>query len=210
AAAELQRSVDSARAHDDPLVLIRAQLALIRAWLASEKPTDLDQAQTLFQAEHAQWKAIADRQSPSTVEVWRTQALLVAAQGDLPAARALLERAAAFGQRLSGPEHPVRLALELSQGDLALAAGDATAALSHAAQALAAAHRAALDPTRSADVGRALWLQARSEAALQQVGATATAGQALAQLLPMLGATHPLTRAAMQVSQATQAQAPVR
>jgi tetratricopeptide (TPR) repeat protein len=210
AAAELQRSVDSARAHDDPLVLIRAQLALIRAWLASEKPTDLDKAQTLFQAEHAQWKAIADRQSPSTVEVWRTQALLVAAQGDLPAARASLERAAAFGQRLSGPEHPARLALELSQGDLALAAGDASAALSHAAQALAAAHRAALDPTRSADVGRALWLQARSEAALQQAGASATAGQALAQLLPMLGATHPLTRAAMQVSQATQAQAPVR
>jgi hypothetical protein len=92
--------------------------------------------------------------------------------------------------------------VELSQGELALEAGDATAAQAHAARALAAARRAALDPTRSADMGRALWLQARSEAALQWPAAPATAGQAHALLLPMLGATHPLTRAAEQAAQA--------
>lgn len=83
--------------------------------------------------------------------------MLTAADGDLPTARALLDRAAAFGQRLSGAEHPARLALELNQGDPALAAGEASAALAHAAQAQAAARRAALDPTHSADMGRALW-----------------------------------------------------
>jgi serine/threonine-protein kinase len=202
ATAELQRSVDTARAKDDKLVLIRAQLALVRAWLASGQVKDVAKAQALLQAEQVQWQDIAARQSPTTVEVWRTQALLAAAQGDLPAARALLERAAAFGQRLSGAEHPARLAVELSQGELALQAGDATAAQAHAARALAAARRAALDPTRSADMGRALWLQARSEAALQWPAATATAGQAHALLLPMLGATHPLTRAAEQAAQA--------
>jgi len=197
----LQRSVDSARAHDDTLVLIRAELALVRAWLASAGVANLAKAQALFKAGQAQWDAVIQRQSPTTVEVWRTQALLLAAQGDLPAARALLDRAAAFGQRLSGPEHPARLALELDQGSLALAAGQAEVALAHARHALAAAQRAALDPQRSADMGRALWLQSRAQAALHQDAEAATSARsARAQMEPTLGSQHPLTLAAGQAA----------
>lgn len=201
ASAELQRSVDIARAKDDKLVLIRAELALIRAWLARGETVDLAKAQGLFQSEQAQWKAIADRQSPTAVEVWRTQAMLTAAQGDLPAARALLERAAAWGQRLSGAQYPARFAVELNQGELALTAAQAEAALGHARHALAAAQRAALDPQRSADVGRALWLQSRAQAALQQGTEAATSARsARAQMEPTLGAQHPLTMAAAQAA----------
>jgi tetratricopeptide (TPR) repeat protein len=197
----LQRSVDSARAHDDTLVLIRAELALVRAWLASAGVANLAKAQALFKSGQAQWDAVVQRESPTTVEVWRTQALLLAAQGDLPAARALLDRAAAFGQRLSGPEHPARLALELDQGSLALAAGQAEVALGHARHALAAAQRAALDAQRSADMGRALWLQSRAQAALHQDAEAATSARsARAQMEPTLGSQHPLTVAAGQAA----------
>ena len=201
AAAQLQRSVDSARAHADKLLLVPAQLALIRAWLASGKAADTARAHNLFQTEHAQWQSVVERQSPTAVEVWRTQALLMAAQGDLPAARALLDRAAAFGQRLSGAEHPARLALELNQGDLALAAAQPDAALAHARQALAAAERAALDPLRSADMGRAWWLQSRAHAALSQPReASASARSALAHWVPTVGSTHPLVVDAQQAA----------
>jgi serine/threonine-protein kinase len=201
ATAALQRSVDSARAHDDLLVLIRAELALIRARVASGGAADIAKAQALFQAGQAQWDTVFKRESPTSVEVWRTQALMLAAQGDLPAARALLDRAAAFGEKLSGPQHPARFALELNQGELALAAAQAEAALAHAQQAVAAAQRAALDPQRSADVGRALWLQSRAQAVLRlSADATTSARSARAHMEPTLGAQHPLTVAAAQAA----------
>ena len=201
AAASLQASVDSARAHADRQLLVPAQLALIRAWLASGQAADTVRAQHLFQAEQAQWESVAARKSPATIEVWRTQALLLAAKGDGAAARAWLERAADLGLSLSGAEHPARLALELSQGEWALAAAQPATALQHAGQAQAAAQRAALDPLRSADIGRAWWLQSRAHAALGQAReAIACARSALAHGLPTLGPAHPLVVAARQAA----------
>lgn len=110
-------------------------------------------------------------QSPLQDEFLRARALLAAQSGDLAAPRSLLARAAQDATSRSGPEYPSRLALELAQGDMALAANDASAALAHGQAATAAAQRAALDATRSAGVGEALWLTARAEAALKRPAA---------------------------------------
>ena len=198
AAAWLERAADTARARNDVSLVKGTELAAVRALLAAGQGTG---ARRRFEAAQADWVALERIQSPQHDEVLRTQALLVAQAGDLVSARGLLARAAGAATARSGPEHPARLALELAQGDMALAARDAAVALAHAEQATAAARRAALDPQRSAGVGQALWLQARAEAALQRPTAVATASAALGHLEPTLGSGHPLTQAARLAAQ---------
>jgi serine/threonine-protein kinase len=189
----LVRAADTARARHDSSLAKGIELAAVRALLAAGQSA---QARRRFQAALAQWDELERSRSPQHVEFLRTQALLSTHAGELAEAVVLLAQAAQAATARSGPEHPDRLALELTQGEVALAVSDFPAALAHAGQAGAAARRAALDPLRSAGVGQALWLQSRAEAALQQPTAATTAGAALAQLEPMLGSGHPLTQAA--------------
>ena len=182
AAIWLVRAADTARARHDSSLAKGIELAAVRALLAAGQSA---QARRRFQAAQAQWDEVERNRSPQHVEFLRTQALLSAHAGELAEAMVLLAQAAQAATARSGPEHPDRLALELTQGEVALTASDFPAALAHAGQAGAAARRAALDPQRSSGVGQALWLQARAEAALQQPTAEATAGAALAQLEPM-------------------------
>jgi len=193
AAIWLVRAADTARARDDRSVAKRVELAAVSALLESGQS---GQARRRFEAAQEQWNSLERSRSPQHVEFLRIQALLLAHAGQLADARALLAEAAKAATARSGPEHPDRLALELTQGEMALAAGDFPAALTHAGQAGAAARRAALDPQRSSGIGQALWLQARAEAALQQPTAVATAGAALVHLKTVLGPGHPLTQAA--------------
>ena len=197
AAAWLTRAADTARARNDVSNAKRTELAAVQALLAAGQTA---QSQRRFQAAQAQWDEAARSRSPQHVEFLRMQALLAAQAGELTTARALLVSAATAATARSGPEHPDRLALELTQGEMALTASDAPAALAHAEQAVAAARRAALNAQRSSGVGQALWLQARAEAALQRPTAATTAAAALLHLAPTLGDTHPLAQAAQRAA----------
>ena len=189
----LQRSADTARTQKDVPVIPRAELAVVQVLLAGGQT---DRARQHFAQRQADWDDIVQRQLAGAVEVWRTQALLAAAAGQLAPARALLEQAAAFAQARSGPEHAERLSLEPDLGELAMLAGSPQEAAAHAARAQAAARRAALDVMRSADIGRAPWLQSGAEAAQQQAAVSTSARAALAHLEPTLGSGHPLVAAA--------------
>ena len=141
-------------------------------------------------------EAAAHAGSAEAIDALRLDAALAVAEGRVDAARASLDTAARALEAAGGLPLPLAAAVALDQGEL-MVATDPAAARRSAQRALAMAQAAALDPARSADVGRALLLEARAAAASGDAdGARRLAREAHAQLVPTLGDAHPDARRA--------------
>jgi len=146
---------------------------------------------------------IAARQGrPEQITALRIAAMLSRARGDTAQAIGELDVAQKLVDAAGGVAHPLAFAVASARADLAIAAAEPdTVALPFAERALAAARRTSIDERRSSQVGQALLLRARIEAAGGRADdARRDAAAAAAQLTPTLGADAAATQQAMALA----------
>ena len=205
AAAMLLRSAAAAREGGRLEVVLPAELGACEALLEAGK---LDEARQLF-GRSAPARESAVRESWTIgVDALRVEARLAAAAGDSASAAHLLSAAQALAERISRPGPPRDFALAEAHAESALAAASGAhaalqSALGQADRALAEARVTALQPERSADIGRARLLRARVLAALgDRDAARSTAETAHTELEASLGRDRPATLAAAALAAA--------
>jgi tetratricopeptide (TPR) repeat protein len=153
----------------------------------------LDQAQALLVAEPTR-----NRQMLATLDFARCQ--LALRRGELAQARALNMKQMQALAAPPGNRSVLRLNVLRVAAELAVEDGDAATARRHADEAVQLAESLARDKTRSADVGQALLVRARTLLALDESAlARADLTAADVALTQGLGANHPDTVAAREL-----------
>ena len=203
----LQRAASVAREQGHLRLVLPTELAAAEALLRSGRTAAA--LEVFAQAEPGRVAALRDGR-PAQFDVLRIVALLAAARGDLAASTRALDAARSKVDAAGGDAHSAAHSVAMARAEAALEDGRIEPARAECERALAAARRSALDVDKSSDIGRALALRARTEqAAGRREPALGDADAALKHLDAALGASHPETRAAVQL-QASLRLVPVR
>ena len=197
AASVLQRAAAVAREQGHLRLVLPAELAAAQALLRSGRTAA---AVEVFAKTEPDRVAALREGRPAQFDGLQVEAALAAARGDLASATRALDTARSQVDAAGGDTHSAAQGVAMARAEAALAGGRIEPARAECQRALAAAQRSALDVEKSSDIGRALALRARIErAAGRREPALGDAGAALRHLAATLGASHPETRAAVEL-----------
>jgi len=184
-----EHSMEAAHAEGNRLFEQASRIGAIEALTAERR---LDDARSALAA----WPGAADeiaKRSPVGAKVLTLQARIALAAGAPDDAASTVARARQFLAALPWPDRRLHDALDV-EAQAAIARADWPRAVASAHEVLERARAEAIDPASSSEIGAALLLGARAEAAQGHREAARTlALQALPHLRDNLGEFHPLT-----------------
>jgi eukaryotic-like serine/threonine-protein kinase len=175
-----------------------AQYHLARSLMLDGRPGE---AQPLLEEVRTAWSANEQANRDRLADLYRTQAEIDLLLGNVPQARASIDKAlATFGYPQADPA-PFLSAALTTAAQIYAKSGDLDQAESYAAAALRLAESLARDPAQSADVGEALFVMAAVKRARgEKTSATDYAKRAVPALANSLGEQHRLTHDAAALS----------